>query len=277
MKGMTRAYQLLVVSMLVALSACRDTPRPPATETAALSITVRAGGLAAPDSLRPGWTRMHVYEGAGRHIVVAFRMPATATTDDMRAFVAALDSTPATPAPGVAIGGPEMGSRGDVFVHLTPGVYVVACVSRGEDGHRHAASGESHLLHVSAATTADTTHAAPPPATQEVRLVNFAYVGPEQWAPGTQTLRLENTGKQDHQLRLARLRDGASVQAWMNADDPDTVATTIAGMARVGAGEVAYLPIEFTPGTYVLYCLVADPASKRPHIELGMLRVVHVP
>jgi hypothetical protein len=76
---------------------------------------------------------------------------------------------------------------------------------------------------------------------------------------------------------LARLREGASLQAWMQADDPDTVATTVAGMARLGPGEVAYLPVNLTPGTYIEYCLVTDAITKRAHIELGMLREIHVP
>ena len=63
----------------------------------------------------------------------------------------------------------------------------------------------------------------------------------------------------------------------MTADDPDTVATTVAVMARVGAGEVAYLPVTLTSGTYIAYCLVADATTKRPHLELGMLRAIQVP
>jgi hypothetical protein len=108
-------------------------------------------------------------------------------------------------------------------------------------------------------------------------MVDFAYVGPEQWASGTQLLRIENTGRQDHQMRLVRLREGASLQDWMEAEDPDALATTVAGMARVGPGEVAYLPVTLTTGTYIATCLVADGATKRPHIELGMLRAIRVP
>ena len=107
--------------------------------------------------------------------------------------------------------------------------------------------------------------------------IPFAYIGPDHWAPGAQLLRIENTGKQDHQLRLARLRDGASLKAWTTADDPETVATTLLGMARLGPGEVAYLPVDLTPGTYIAYCLVADMTTKRPHVELGMLRAIQVP
>jgi hypothetical protein len=266
-----------VVVGLLAVLACGD-PSHTATRAAAdVQVTVRTAAIVAPDSVSPGWRRVHVDETDGAHIVVVFRMPATTTTDDVAAFVSALDTAPATPLPGVALGGPEVGARGDVIVHLTPGVYVLACVRRGEDGHRHARSGEYRVLHARSAEAADSVFAAPPAVTQEVRLVDFAYVGPDHWAPGVQVLRIENTGRQDHQVRLARLRDGASLQAWMMSDDPDTVATAIAGMARVGPGQVAYLPVTLPPGRYVLSCLVADLRTKRPHVELGMVREIYVP
>lgn len=262
-----------MIGTLAVFAACDDSARVGAS-TADVPVTVRTGSITAPDSVSPGWRRVHVDETEGEHIVIVFRLPAS---NDVPAFVAALDSAPATPRPGLAIGGPEVGAQGDVIVHLTPGVYVLACVRRGEDGHRHAGRGESKIVYVRPAAAADSAFAAPPPSTQTVRMVDFAYVGSEHWAPGAQLLRIENTGPQDHQVRVARLRAGGTLQAWMTADDPDTVATTIVGMARVGAGEVAYLPIDLTPGSYIAYCLVTDGATKRPHVELGMLRAIQVP
>ncbi|HYW31738.1 MAG TPA: hypothetical protein VE869_09545, partial [Gemmatimonas sp.] len=183
----------------------------------------------------------------------------------------------ATPGLGVAIGGPEVGALGDVIVNLTPGVYVLACVRRGDDGHRHASAGESSVVHVRAAIAADSAFAAPPASTGMVQMVDFAYIGPDHWAPGAGLLRIENTGQQDHQLRVARLREGASLQAWMQSVEPDSMATTVAGMARVGAGQVAFLPVDLAPGSYVVYCLIADPSTRRPHIDLGMMRAIQVP
>lgn len=263
------------VGVVAVFAACGASARTPSGASVDVPVTVRTGTITAPDSVRPGWRRVAVDETEGEHIVVVFRLPSTTT--DVAAFVAALDTAPATPSPGVAIGGPEVGASGEVIVHLTPGVYVLACVRRGKDGHRHASTGEARLLQVRSATAMDSVFATPPPSSQTVRLVDFAYVGPDHWAPGAQLLRIENTGPQDHQLRLARLRNGASVQMWMTADDPDTVATTVVGMARVSAGEVAYLPVDLTPGSYIAYCLVTDGATKRPHVELGMLRAIQVP
>ncbi|AMW06148.1 hypothetical protein GEMMAAP_17865 [Gemmatimonas phototrophica] len=266
-----------IVAMCVAFTACRDHVPTPASSPTGVTIVARSGNLSAPDTVPPGWLPLHLEEAEGRHIVVAFRLPANATAPEVSAFVEALDTAPATPAPGVATGGLENGALGDVVVHFTPGVYVLACVRRGDDGHRHVRNGESRVLHVRPATLADSAAATAPRHTHVVGMVDFAYVGPEQWTAGPQLLRVENTGKQDHQLRLSRLREGASLGDWMQAENPDSLAITMAGMARVSPGEVAYLPVTLMKGTYVAYCLVADGASKRPHIELGMLRAIQVP
>lgn len=256
------------------LIACTDTGRSTADAANAVTVTVRQGTISAPNSSRAGWIRLRVAEVDGEHIVVAFRLPANSSPAAITAFIAALDTAIATPPPAVAIGGPEIGSQGEVIVNLAPASYVLACVRRGEDGHRHAISGESTVLHVR--RNATDSALASPTGTHTIQLADFAYVGADQWASGAQLLRVENTGKQDHQLRLARLRDGATLQTWMSADDPNTVATNVAGMARLGAGEVAYLPVTLTPGSYVVYCLVADPNSKRQHVELGMMRAIQV-
>ncbi len=281
--------RVVIAGLLALLAACdraertsdrasdRATDRMSDVASATLFAKVGRGAISAPDSISSGWTRVHIEELEDTHIVVVFRLPATTTFAEQAAFVSALDAAPGTPEPGVAIGGPEVGSRGDVIVNLTPGVYVLACVRRGEDGHRHAIAGESRMLRVTARPSADSSLTASLHTATPVRMVDFAYVGEEHWNAGAQLLRIENTGAQDHQLRLARLRDGATLQSWINADNPDTVATTVAGMARVGPGQVAYLPVELSAGTYIAYCLVADATSKRPHVELGMLRAIRVP
>lgn len=268
--------RLAVTVGLLAVLACGEAPRSPVSSAEDVRVTVRSASIMAPDTVSPGWRRVHVDEADGEHIVVVFRLPDTTTVDGVAAFVAALDTAPATPPSGVAIGGPEVGAKGTVIVHFTPGLYVLGCVRRGEDGHRHVHAGEYRIVRAGSPTMADSSYAAPPSATQVVGLVDFAYVGPDHWASGAQMLQVENTGAQDHQVRLARLRDGASLAMWMTADDPDTVATAIAGMARVGPGQVAYLPVTLAPGRYIVYCLVADARTKRPHVELGMLREIDV-
>lgn len=48
------------------------------------------------------------------------------------------------------------------------------------------------------------------------------------------------------------------MREWMEAEDPNTIGTPVAGVARMGPGERTYLPVALAPGSYVAYCLVAD-------------------
>ena len=262
------------------LAACgREDAVPDAATPGELLVSVRSGAIAAPDTVAPGWTRLRVAEDGGGHIVVLYRLADGAGAVGLSAFVAALGGA-ATPAGAVALGGPEVGDSGEVIVELTPGRYALGCVRKGEDGHRHAATGEARLLVVRDEASAGSAHTAAmpaaPQATQEVPMTDFAYVGPDRWPAGRHVLAVRNGGAQDHQLRLARLRPGATLRDWMEADDPGQVATDVAGVARLGAGQTAYLPVELSPGEYVAYCLVPDPRSGEPHVMLGMFRAIHV-
>lgn len=271
---------LVAVALSAAFVACRDDSasrsQSSGTSSSMLEVTIRDDTLLLGDGRSTGWTRVRLQASAESHIPVVFRLAPSVASSDVPAFVAALDSMSATPENAVAIGGPEMGAAGDAIVHLTPGRYVVACVRRGEDGHRHAHRGEFAVLEVHGSSEADSATAAAPESAHLLRLADFAFVGEALWTPGATMLRIENTGRQDHQLRLARLHDSVTLMQWAESEDPSTVSTNVTGMARLGPQQVAYLPVDVQAGTYVAYCLITDPVTKKPHIELGMLREITV-
>lgn len=253
--------------LAAAVAACGPGPGSPPD----LLVSVGAGTLSAPASIGSGWARIRVEEDPDGHVVVLFRL-----LDDgagIAAFLAALDTADATPAAAVAHGGPEVGRVGEILVELAAGTYLLACVRRGEDGHRHAAGGEAAVLRVTAAPRAA---AGPPTATQDVPMVDFAYPGADRWVAGDHLLRVENRGAAEHQVRIDRLHAGSSLKQWMEADEPGEHGDPLAGVARMGAGTVAFLPVRLGPGRYVLYCLVTDPGTGRQHVELGMLREISV-
>lgn len=249
----------------------RPDDRPASPRATDLQVSVRRGALEAPDTVAAGWSRLRVREDGEGHIVVLFKLPGDAADGDVPAFVAALDGA-VTPPGAIALGGPEIGDAGEVILELTPGRYVLGCVSRGADRHRHATAGEARLVVVLDGAAGG----AAPSATQAVRMADFAYPGPDRWTAGSHVLRVSNEGPQDHQLRLARLRPGATVRDWMDAEEAKDYATDVAGVARIGAGRVAYLPVVLPAGEYVAYCLIPDPRSGRAHVELGMFRAIHI-
>ena len=253
--------------LLSGIGGCGGDDAPPA-----FLASVKGGTITAPDSAAAGWTRLKVEEDGGGHIVVVFRLPDGVTDSAVTSFMLALDSAPATPEPLVAMGGPEVGDTGEVILDLTPGRYLLGCVSRGDDGHRHLVTGESRLVTVHGPRAVERDSA--PVMTQEVGMVDFAYVGPDRWSAGHHLLRVDNRGKQDHQFRLARLEAGSTLEQWLQSEGE--TGTAVAGVARLGPGGVAYLPVELSAGTYVAHCLVTDPASGRPHALMGMIRAITV-
>ena len=263
------------LTLVLTVVSCRaDAPVSDADGSDVL-ITVKGGVIEAPDTTDPGWRRLRVEEDGDGHIVVVFRLAGERSDENIAAFLNALDTGSVTPRNAVALGGPEVGDSGDVIVRLEPGFYVLGCVRRGMDNHRHASTGEMKVLHVRNTEPA-AAHSAPPATAGEIRLVEFAYVGPDTWPAGAQMLRVENTGAQDHQLRLFRLRPGSSIRDWLNAEDPASHGEAVAGVARIGPGQVAYLPTTLAPGSYVAHCLIQDPRTKTAHIELGMFRAIQV-
>jgi len=267
--------RLAFVALIGAVVACERHEAPVTPPGPDILISIGAGTVAAPDSVGAGWARLRVEEDGAGHILVIFRLAKAATDSDLKALLVALDTAVATPGTALALGGPEIGDTGEVVVELTPGSYLFGCVSRGAQGHRHVTMGEAKLLVVTEAPM-NASHRAPPAATQDVGMADFAYLTAERWAAGPHMLRVENRGRQEHQLRLVRLRPGSTLTDWMNAEDPDKVSTGVAGVARTGPGGVVYLPVDLSPGRYVAYCLISDPATRRAHVEMGMLREILV-
>lgn len=271
-----KSARRLLVALSCAGSGCVAREAPPVDAPAdPILVSIREGVVAAPDSIGAGWARVRVVEDGAGHILVIFRLPKSATDAEVETFLAALDTAAATPPPAVALGGPEIGDSGEVIMHFTAGRYVLGCVRRGPGGHRHASTGEAGVVVVTSETPIQGRDV-PPAATLEVPMVDFAYSGPDRWPAGSHMLKVENRGAQEHQVRLIRLRPGSSMQDWLKAEEPGSIGTEVAGVARLGPGGVAFLPVELVAGNYVAYCLMTDPASGRAHVELGMLRAIQV-
>jgi len=262
--------RVLVASaaLLAACGACSRRAEEPPT----LTVTVAGGAISAPDSVRASWTRLRVEEDGQGHLVELFRIPGELPDAAVAALRAAMDTAHATPRGMVAVGSPEVGDTGEVVLRLTPGRYLLGCVRRGTDGHRHLAGGEWKTIDV----IAGDADAREPVATQEVGMGDFAFSGPGAWRPGRQMVAVVNRGRQDHQLRIDRLHPGVTLQSWLAAAETASVSTPVAGAARMGPGLTVYLPLTLERGEYVFYCLIPDPASGKPHVMLGMVRGLKV-
>lgn len=275
---MIRARSLLLGA--VACAACgREAPEGSADAAAprigALVAVVGRGAIEAPDTIAAGWTRIRLAALERGHNLIVMRIDSSdpAAIERLRA---ALDTARATPAGALSLGGPEgprrLGDTSEVIVRLRPGRHALVCLMRNRDGHRHTSEGEWRELLV----TADSVPGGDPVATVTVTMLDFAFAGSAEWAPGDHLVRASNDGAQDHLFILHRLNDGVTLKQWLDAEKPGQLSQAVGGLARTGPGQVAYFPATLTPGTHVLICLIPDPASGRPHVELGMLREIRV-
>jgi hypothetical protein len=107
---------------------------------------------------------------------------------------------------------------------------------------------------------------------------DFAFSGPDSVAPGVTTIRMVNSGAQEHHIVLGRLAEGRSVadlvaafEANPNAE-PDFL-TWVGGAGSAMPGGTSNATQDLDAGHYVLICFIPDPADNMmPHLAKGMIR-----
>lgn len=114
--------------------------------------------------------------------------------------------------------------------------------------------------------------------TPDFRLSDFEVPGLTP-VPGRQLLHVTNAGPSEHELAILRLQPAKSFtdfMAWRAAGEVGPPpARTIAGTAALRAGAEVWLDIPWTPGRYLLVCMLED-STGRYHAALGMHRVLEV-
>lgn len=268
---MTRSGRATLL-LLPAILACGV--EKPATPHAPVAVVIDMadGTLFAPDSVPAGTVRIRmVRRDSTEHNLVVYALNGA----DPASFAAALGSVPSTPAPALALGGTEgpvePGDTSEVILTLAPGQYLLGCMSRAFAQQRHVSAGEWKVLTVVAGTSE-----APPAATIEVGLTDFAFQAEPRWPAGDQVIKVENIGTQEHILLLFRLDEGHTLGEWARVEGDAPWSHPLGGISRLGPGQSVLLPLDLEPGRHVLICLYLDPATGRPHTELGMMREVVV-
>jgi hypothetical protein len=258
--------------LLVVSTGCSVEKPAPAVPPAVAIIETRDGKMRAPDSLPAGAIRFRLVRDSSKHNLVVF---ALAMSTDPASLASALDQAAVTPAPVIARGGPEgaaaAGDTADVYLTLTPGRYLLGCLSRGFASPRHVAAGEWKVV-----TVFPSTGDAAPAPTIELGLADFAFQTPDRWPAGDQVIKVDNIGSQEHIVLLSRLDEGKTLKDWIAAEGEAPWIHSRGGVSRLGPGQTALLPRNLLPGRYVLTCLIVDPQSGRLHAELGMMREIIV-
>ncbi len=173
-------------------------------------------------------------------------------------------------------GGPaavDPGMSQAVTLNLTPGQYFLLCFVPSHDGVPHIAKGMIAPLTV-IAPKAGQPVATAPVADQTIKFVDFSYVLPTDIKAGKQVWQVVNEGTQPHEVTLIKLAEGKTMEDVMRfmmqpAGAPPFA--NVGGFQAIDPGKRAYLHLNLTPGNYVALCHIPDPASGKPHEQLGMV------
>jgi hypothetical protein len=109
---------------------------------------------------------------------------------------------------------------------------------------------------------------------------DHSFGGPDTIPAGQTTIRLQNRGKEPHQLQLLKLDEGKSsadlaAALRQSAGVVPRWAKHMGGPNAIGSGEVSEATMYLEPGSYVIMCGI--PTKKhQTHAALGMQKTLHV-
>ena len=245
-----------------------------------VTITASDFSFTAPDTVAAGLTNFElVNHGNELHHVQIIRLEQGKTMADVHA---ALQSHDPPPAWVTLVGGPNgavpHGPAVSVTMSLTPGQYVLLCFIPSPDGKPHVAKGMVRPLTV-VGSAAAVTQAGLPKADNVMTLYDFNFDLDKPLTAGRRTIQIRNTGKQLHEVFIARLPTGTPVTAMMDwlsggMKGPPPV-MPVGGIVGITAGQENFATLDLEPGEYGLYCFLVGPDGKE-HVQHGMFKTITV-
>jgi len=266
------------IALLICLTSTCQSAERASSSTTSLPVTTRDFAFETLDSVPAGRVRMVMTNaGPSYHHVQLIRWDRDLTWQQV------VDSLPEDGAilpwmiPVGGIEGPDDYSLSvTVDLDLDAGVYLFICRIWAPDKRAHSAYGMVRPLYVVGSGVPP-----PPRAANEVPidLNEYAFTAPDTLRAGTHALRVENRGREEHHIAVARLAPGKSAADAMREQAPNEppAFVVVGGTASIGPGLHNTLHVSLAPGPYLLICFVLDRArvGKR-HYELGMIRSLTV-
>ena len=115
-----------------------------------------------------------------------------------------------------------------------------------------------------------------------VKAIDYAYDGLKPtYSAGLTQFKMQNTGKEVHEMQIARLKPGVKLTFAQVLKLPESKAgkyiDQVTGADPVPAGQASYASANLTPGKYIAICFIPKgttslqkPGSGPPHFTLGM-------
>ena len=250
--------------------------RPSAAKARVVRVTGEDFRFDAPDIIPAGLTEFRfLNKGPALHHLAILKLTGGKTVEDLRAALA----NPEPPPVWVKeLGGPNApapGLEANATLMLEPGNYALICfVDIG--GPPHFAKGMLRPLRVVPAKGASAPR---PRADVTMKLVDYSYKLSSPIRTGTRTIRVQNVGKQHHEVELVQLAPSATAadfMKWMEKMEGPPPGKPLGGVAGMEPGMSEYFTADFTPGNYALICFLPDASDGKPHFVHGMIQEITV-
>src|SRR5438552_17132654 len=205
----------LALASLAAAAACtQQPPRPAGRNVVTITATDYAFGM--PDTIPAGLTTFRlVNQGKELHHASLVRLGEGKSAADFQAGLAAAMKSHAPPPSWMTFpGGPNAVTLGDTGVAtqmLEPGSYVLVCWIPSLDGVPPVMKGMMHPPAVTAGA-APSPAAAEPPAEVTLKPTGCDIQLSQPLTAGKHVVRVENTGAQPHEIVIAALPPGKTLQ-----------------------------------------------------------------
>lgn len=116
-----------------------------------------------------------------------------------------------------------------------------------------------------------------PTAAATISLFEYGFDLPDTLTSGDQFWKIVNAGQEPHELLLASVPDGTTVDDLTTAlQNDEEFGTAAGGLGWLSPGATAWAEVDLAPGTYVALCFVFDPKTGLPHAMEGMMDVFRV-
>jgi hypothetical protein len=177
--------------------------------------------------------------------------------------------------------GPGLASSN--ILDLEVGQYALLCfIPSVSDGVPHFAKGMVQPLEVTESMTEPAVEM--PAGDAVIGLSDFAFDAPDTIPAGEISLDAVNNGPQSHELALAQLAEGFTVEDLLalfagegappeSGEPPFIFYGQVAVLSNGLSGQASF---NLQAGTYTLLCFVTDPDSGAPHAALGMFKDIVV-
>jgi hypothetical protein len=248
-----------------------------------VTVVAHDFALEIPSSVPAGLTTFRLLNrGTQMHHLILMRLDSGKTAGDgLAALIKAGHGVrPAWMHPMGGPNAPMPGGESRATVLLGPGNYLAFCEIPGPSTTPHYMKGMVKAFVV----TAPAREATLPSVDLSIEMTDYDFVLSQPLTRGHHSVAVTNASSQSHMLVIHRFPLGQPAGqgtkdfvAWAhNPNNTLAPGEAAGGVTEMSPGATVVMSGDFTPGTYVLICFVADASDGKPHFMHGMQKEVTV-